>query len=66
MEPLATFAEELTRIGGPIGGGAAMGATVAFMLAVCAQLWVGRRVPMERWVMWGGGFVGLIALVYEG
>lgn len=71
MQPLATFAEDLGRLAAPIAGGATFGALFGFLLGALAQAWVGggRVVPIDRWVMWGaglGGFVGFVALAYDG
>ena len=68
MRLLATFADELARLGGPIAGGAAVGTLFAFLFGACAQVWVGRAIPLERWALWGGGIgslMGLVAVLYD-
>jgi hypothetical protein len=66
---LATFAEDLVRFGAPIAAGTGIGAFAGFLAGAFAQLWIGRVVPIERWMMWAGGIggiFGLVALAYGG
>jgi hypothetical protein len=47
--------------GSPTGGGAAIGAAVAFAFVLAMKI-VGQRVDTERWLLYGGAFGGLIGL----
>ena len=68
MRAIASLADDLTRLAAPIAGGATIGGLAGLLFGACATAWVGRVVPIERWVLWTsgiGGLVGLVAAVYE-